>query len=282
MAPIWLVVAVVLAIAVAGVMLMMRALSASRADALLEAYAAAEGDERDRIAEAIRAGGDDDFVRLIRRAMQRPRARPGAVDLILHTPPGEIPAGVADAAAPLLRSDEGEERAAAREVLSHLGERAIGALESLLEGDADAPVKVEAIGILAAAGERGEAAVIDFYVSLFRHPDRLVRNAAARELEKIGRLATPRLVQALRDPVTEARIFAAITLGRTRDRRAVEALIRGLGEEEEDLGVKVHIGDALARITQRVGRAHDRDLWWSWWEEEAATYPPQILPPGGK
>ena len=58
-------------------------------------------------------------------------------------------------------------------------------------------------------------------------------------------------------------------------KRAVLALIQGLGDAEPDTGVKVAIGDALLRITGFAGRGHHPDLWREWWEDYQHKYPPK-------
>ena len=248
-----------------------------KAKSLLLSYAAARGEGRKRIGDRIRSNRKV-LAGAVGWGLSTGDVRKAAVELTRGTPPEDVDESVARAAAGLLRSVDPAERGAAEDILLHLGDRAVEPLVGLLKEDEPRRARKLALGILARAGERGEDAVARHYVSFFRIPDRDLRRAARRQLEHIGQAATPRLVEALRDPMAEVRLFAAGTLGAIEDPRAVEALVAGLEPSEADLGVKMAIGDALSRITKKGGWGHDLQRWRKWWVEHRASYPPQLLP----
>ena len=64
----------------------------------------------------------------------------------------------------------------------------------------------------------------DRLVSLISNDDALRRNAALEALGKGGRRSVPALVRALNDPDPEVVMFAASTLGKTRDPSAIPHL----------------------------------------------------------
>src|SRR5262245_23645520 len=95
--------------------------------------------------------------------------------------------------------------------------REIGLAASLNEAvllalaDLDRPQRERAIE------EAAEAVDPDELVGLISNDDAVRRNAALEALTKGGRRSVNALVRALRDPDPEVVMFAAATLGKTRD-----------------------------------------------------------------
>ncbi|HEY3354695.1 MAG TPA: HEAT repeat domain-containing protein [Polyangia bacterium] len=96
------------------------------------------------------------------------------------------------------------------------------------------------------------------------HDDAGRRNAALEALAQGGARSVPSLIRALRHPDPEVVMFAAGTLGRTRDPAVIPHLVRLL--DQEDLNVAQAAVDSLARLraTVAVGeivKLLNRDPW---------------------
>jgi HEAT repeat protein len=88
--------------------------------------------------------------------------------------------------------------------------------------DLDRPQRERAIEVAA------QTADPDRLVGLIATEDAVRRNAALEALSRGGRRSVPALVRALNDPDPEVVMFAANTLGRTRDPTAIPYLVRVL------------------------------------------------------
>lgn len=247
----------------------------ARTKSLLRSYLAAPVIERERIEARLREDGGT-FGKGIAWGLRTPEVREAALVLLRKPPPDGSEGPIAKIAVDLLLSEEPMEWEVAGEVFMALGERGVGALQALLWTGESHETRTRAIALLVQSGERGVDAAVRYYISLFRHGDREIRRGASLQILGLGSAATPPLVEALGDPASEVRIFAAISLGNRRDRRAVEALIGRLGETEPDLGVKAAIGDALQKTTGVRGWGHDAEFWRGWWKAERASWPPQV------
>ncbi|MCZ6691706.1 MAG: hypothetical protein O7H41_19135 [Planctomycetota bacterium] len=249
-----------------------------RTKALIRSYARAVGGEKQSIHSDLRAHPAS-FGRGIAWGIRTKEFRAAAMDLIDESAADEFPAApVAGAAADMFRSDDAEDREAAGKVFALLGQRGTTELQVALSGMSDMESRSAALGHILEAGDAGQDAVARYYISLFRSPEVAVRKRSRLQLRDLGPSASMPLIEGLRDGNVWVRLFCPHTLADRGEKRAVLALIQGLGDSEPDTGVKVAIGDALLRITGFAGRAHHPDLWRAWWKDNQHKYPPQILP----
>jgi len=101
-----------------------------------------------------------------------------------------------------------------------------GIAESLNEAVLLALANVDRSERERAIKEAAEAVEPDQLVQLIANDDAVRRNAALEALSKGGRRSVPALVRALHDPDPEVVMFAASTLGKTRDRSAIPHLAK--------------------------------------------------------
>jgi HEAT repeat protein len=112
--------------------------------------------------------------------------------------------------------------------------------------------------------EAAETADPENLVGLIAVEDAARRNAAIEALTKGGQRSVPALIRALRHPDPEVVMFAANTLGKTRDRSAIPHLVRVLRHRDinvcqaaiESLGL-LHAEAALSALDQLL----DGDPW---------------------
>jgi HEAT repeat protein len=103
-----------------------------------------------------------------------------------------------------------------------------GIAESLNEAVLLALANVDRSERERAIKEAAEAVEPEQLVELIANDDAVRRNAALEALGKGGRRSVPALVRALQDPDPEVVMFAASTLGKTRDRSAIPHLAKML------------------------------------------------------
>jgi HEAT repeat protein len=130
----------------------------------------------------------------------------------------------------------------AAEALSRIGILAVDPLIVALKNpDDDVRWKVAM-----ALGEIGDPRAIGPLIGLLADSDRFVKSRAALALGMIGEPAVDPLIVALQEGDGNQRWGAAIALGRIKDIRATEPLIRGLADKYEN--VRAEAAAALAAI----------------------------------
>jgi len=130
----------------------------------------------------------------------------------------------------------------AAEALSKIGAPAVDALVGALR-HIDDDVRWKAA---IALGEIGDQRAIGPLISLLCDEDRFVKSRAAYALGLIGEPAVEPLIFALRDGDGNLRWGAAIALGKIRDLRAIDPLIRALADKYEN--VRAESAKSLAAI----------------------------------
>jgi len=119
----------------------------------------------------------------------------------------------------------------AAEALSKIGVPAVDALIGALRHSDDDVRWKAAIAL----GEIGDRRAIGPLISLLCDEDRFVKSRAAYALGLIGEPAVEPLICALREGDGNLRWGAAIALGKIRDLRAIEPLIRALADKYENV-----------------------------------------------
>jgi len=130
----------------------------------------------------------------------------------------------------------------AAEALSKLGSPAVPALIGALR-HVDDDVRWKAA---VALGEIGDPQAIEPLILLLCDEDRFVKSHAALALGSIGEPAVNPLLRALREGDGNLRWGAAIALGKIRDPRSIEPLIRALADKYEN--VRAESASSLATI----------------------------------
>ena len=130
----------------------------------------------------------------------------------------------------------------AAEALSKIGAPAVDALVGALR-HIDDDVRWKAA---IALGEIGDQRAIGPLISLLCDEDRFVKSRAAYALGLIGEPAVEPLIFALREGDGNLRWGAAIALGKIRDPRAIDPLIRALADKYEN--VRAESAKSLAAI----------------------------------
>jgi HEAT repeat protein len=130
----------------------------------------------------------------------------------------------------------------AAEALSKLGSPAVPALIGALRHDDDDVRWKAAIAL----GEIGDPQAIEPLILLLCDEDRFVKSHAALALGSIGEPAINPLLRALREGDGNLRWGAAIALGKIRDPRAIEPLIRALADKYEN--VRAESASSLAAM----------------------------------
>ena len=130
----------------------------------------------------------------------------------------------------------------AAEALSKIGAPAVDALVGALR-HIDDDVRWKAA---IALGEIGDQRAIGPLISLLCDEDRFVKSRAAYALGLIGEPAVEPLIFALREGDGNLRWGAAIALGKIRDLRAIDPLIRALADKYEN--VRAESAKSLAAI----------------------------------
>jgi HEAT repeat protein len=187
---------------------------------------------------------------------------------------------------PLIEVFSGKDRTLryhAGEALKRLGRPAIPKLRELEKHD-DAGVRRDATLLLGRMGFRSSIArlvemirtgsppekhsaayalsrlgraAVEPLLPLLEEKDRYVREKACMALGYIGRASVVPLLRVLESPNPAARACAAKVLGKLRDRRAVEPLLKALGDPVES--VRRQVGEALTAfggsLTDRLLRA---------------------------
>jgi HEAT repeat protein len=145
--------------------------------------------------------------------------------------------------ATVLKNDEiSGVRWKAAEALSKIGTAAVDALIGALQHNDD-DVRWKAAMAL---GEIGDPRSIDPLLRLLCDEDRFVKSHAALALGAIGEPAVNPLICALREGDGNLRWGAAIALGKIRDPRSIEPLIRALADKYEN--VRAESAKALAAM----------------------------------
>ncbi len=138
-----------------------------------------------------------------------------------------------------------------------------------------------------AAGEGRERGwALGALVRSLEDEDPLVRCETALALGRIGSTESvePLIRKGLADPDWRVRMNAASALGLTRDRRALDALIRMLPDTSQDPPVHAAVKFALREISgQDFGGSHTN--WKTWWDEQKVPPPSspdaeKDVPPG--
>jgi len=151
--------------------------------------------------------------------------------------------GAVEPLATVLKNDEfSGVRWKAAEALSKLGSPAVPALIGALRHDDD-DVRWKAA---VALGEIGDPQAIEPLILLLCDEDRFVKSHAALALGSIGEPAVNPLLRALREGDGNLRWGAAIALGKIRDPRSIEPLIRALADKYEN--VRAESASSLATI----------------------------------
>jgi HEAT repeat protein len=130
----------------------------------------------------------------------------------------------------------------AAEALSKLGSPAVPVLIGALRHDDDDVRWKAAIAL----GEIGDPQAIGPLIILLCDEDRFVKSHAALALGAIGEPAVDPLLTALREGDGNLRWGAAIALGKIRDPRAIEPLIRALADKYEN--VRAESASSLAAM----------------------------------
>src|SRR5262249_17866201 len=95
--------------------------------------------------------------------------------------------------------------------------------------------------------------------------DAIRRNAALEALSKGGRRSVPALLRALRDPDPEVVMFAASTLGKTRDRSAIPHLAGILNHDDVNVcqAAIESLGElrAVSTLGALAGLLEGNDAW---------------------
>ena len=130
----------------------------------------------------------------------------------------------------------------AAEALSKIGAPAFDALVGALRHSDDDVRWKAAIAL----GEIGDPRAIDPLINLLCDEDRFVKSRAAYALGLIGEPAVEPLICALREGDGNLRWGAAIALGKIRDLRAIDPLIRALADKYEN--VRAESAKSLAAI----------------------------------
>jgi len=154
--------------------------------------------------------------------------------------------GDARAVVPLITALKNDELSGVRwkaaEALSKIGAPAVdGLIEALQHQDDDVRWKAAI-----ALGEIGDPRGVEPLIALLCDKDRFVKSRAAYALGLIGEAAVDPLIRALREGDGNLRWGAAIALGKIRDPRAVEHLIRALADKYEN--VRAESATSLAGI----------------------------------
>jgi HEAT repeat protein len=154
--------------------------------------------------------------------------------------------GDARAVVPLITALKNDELSGVRwkaaEALSKIGAPAVdGLIEALQHHDDDVRWKAAI-----ALGEIGDPRGVEPLIALLCDKDRFVKSRAAYALGLIGEMAVDPLIHALREGDGNLRWGAAIALGKIRDPRAVEQLIRALADKYEN--VRAESASSLAGI----------------------------------
>jgi len=154
--------------------------------------------------------------------------------------------GDARAVVPLITALKNDELSGVRwkaaEALSKIGAPAVdGLIEALQHQDDDVRWKAAI-----ALGEIGDPRGVEPLIALLCDNDRFVKSRAAYALGLIGETAVDPLIHALREGDGNLRWGAAIALGKIRDPRAVEHLIRALADKYEN--VRAESASSLAGI----------------------------------
>jgi HEAT repeat protein len=130
----------------------------------------------------------------------------------------------------------------AAEALSKIGAPAVDALIGALRHSDDDVRWKAAIAL----GGTGDIRAIDPLINLLCDEDRFVKGRAAYALGLIGEPAVEPLICALREGDGNLRWGAAIALGKIRDLRAIDPLIRALADKYEN--VRAESAKSLAAI----------------------------------
>src|SRR4030042_3481139 len=117
----------------------------------------------------------------------------------------------------------------AAEALSKLGAPAVAPLIGALQHHNDDVRWKAAIAL----GEIGDPRAVEPLIALLCDEDRYVKGRAAHALGLIGEAAVGPLIRALREGDGNLRWGSAIALGKIRDTRAIEPLIRALAAKNE-------------------------------------------------
>jgi HEAT repeat protein len=99
-----------------------------------------------------------------------------------------------------------------------------------------------------ALGEVGDQTAIEPLVRALDDDVRYVREGAASALERIGKPAVKRLIEALADPSPNVRRWAAWALGKIKDQRAAKGLLMAL--HDKDNGVQFAAEVALTELEE--------------------------------
>ena len=157
---------------------------------------------------------------------------------------GEI--GDSGAVEPLIAALKNDEYSGVRwkaaEALSKIGAPAVEPLIGALSHDDDDVRWKAAIAL----GEIGDPRAIEPLIILLCDEDRFVKSHAALALGAIGEPAVNPLLRALREGDGNLRWGAAIALGKIRDPRAIEPLIRALADKYEN--VRAESASSLATM----------------------------------
>lgn len=217
--------------------------------ALLRALPDGRPDVRYAAADALKALGKS-ALPVLQAALgdEDARLREGAAMALARSAPDAL-AGAGETAIPaligVLRRDVGAQREAAVAALVRLGEAAVPALVHALDGG-DWEQRALAVDAL---GRLGDAAAIPALVGILSDEDDDLRARATSALGQIGGIsALPGLVSALGDRDGVVRWWAAEALGRSGNPAAVPALLDALRAPHEDMGTRLAIIGALARL----------------------------------
>jgi len=142
----------------------------------------------------------------------------------------------------LMQSELSGVRWKAAEALSKIGAPAVDALVVALQHSDDDVRWKAAIAL----GEIGDPRAIDPLINQLCDDDRFVKSRAAYALGMIGEPAVEPLICALREGDGNLRWGAAIALGKIRDLRAIDPLIRALADKYEN--VRAESAKSLAAI----------------------------------
>jgi len=157
---------------------------------------------------------------------------------------GEI--GDSGAVEPLIAALKNDEYSGVRwkaaEALSKIGAPAVEPLIGALSHDDDDVRWKAAIAL----GEIGDPRAIEPLIILLCDEDRFVKSHAALALGAIGEPAVNPLIRVLREGDGNLRWGAAIALGKIRDPRAIEPLIRALADKYEN--VRAESASSLATM----------------------------------
>jgi len=103
-------------------------------------------------------------------------------------------------------------------------------------------------GVANALGELGDQAAIDPLIKALNDEVRYVREGAASALQRIGKPAVKKLIASLDNPSPNVRRWAAWALGKIKDQRAANGLIKGL--QDSDSGVQFAAEVALTELEE--------------------------------